>query len=170
MKDIFLFFFLISFLFTKAQDDGAHQTEDWPTPQFNFKVEFGASGPEATFQEISGIDTEAQVIEYRHGADETYYPDKMPGLKKTGNVTLKKGIFRNDNQFYDWYQSIKMNTIKRETVTITLLDEEGGPLMVWALLNAWPTKITGTDLNSDGNEIAIEFIELGHEGLTIDPK
>lgn len=60
-----------------------------------------------------------------------------------------------------------MNTIKRETVTIQLLDKQGCPTITWTLTNAWPTKVTGTDLKSDANEIAVESIELAHEGLTI---
>ncbi len=91
----------------------------------------------------------------------------MPGIKKTGNVTLKKGIFAKDNKFWDWYNQIKLNTIKRVTVTIQLCDEAGSPTMVWTLANAWPTKITGTDMKSDGNEVAVETLEVAHEGLTI---
>ena len=60
-----------------------------------------------------------------------------------------------------------MNTIKRETVVIKLLDESGSPTMTWTLTNAWPTKITGTDLKSEANEVAVETLELAHEGLTI---
>ena len=63
-----------------------------------------------------------------------------------------------------------MNMIKRNTVTISLLDEGGAPTMVWTLANAWPTKITGTDLKSDGNEVAVETIEIAHEGLKIESK
>lgn len=92
----------------------------------------------------------------------------MPGIKKYGNVTLKKGVFKGDNKFWDWFNAIKMNTINREDVTIKLLDEEGNPTMVWSLKNAWPTKITGTDMKSDGNEVAVETLEIAHEGLTID--
>jgi phage tail-like protein len=91
----------------------------------------------------------------------------MPGIKKTGNVTLKKGVFAKDNKFWDWYNQIKLNTIKRVTVTIQLCDEAGSPTMVWTLANAWPTKITGTDMKSDGNEVAVETLEVAHEGLTI---
>jgi phage tail-like protein len=91
----------------------------------------------------------------------------MPGLIKSGNVTLKKGIFKGDNKFYEWYSKIKMNTIARTAVTINLLDESGAPVMSWKLKNAWPTKVTGTDLKSDSNEVAVETIELAHEGLEI---
>ena len=119
------------------------------------------------FQEVSGLDIEAQIIEYRHGNSKEFSTIKMPGIKKTGNVTLKKGVFVKDNAFWDWFNQIKMNTIERKTVVISLLDEEGNPSMVWTLNNAWPTKITGTDMKSDGNEVAVETVEVAHEGLTI---
>ncbi|MCX7195763.1 MAG: phage tail protein, partial [Proteobacteria bacterium] len=72
-----------------------------------------------------------------------------------------------DNKFWLWFNEIKMNTIKRVPITISLLDEAGAPTMVWTLANAWPTKITGTDLKAEGNEVAVESIEIVHEGLTI---
>ena len=92
----------------------------------------------------------------------------MPGIKKYSNITMKKGVFAKDNKFWGWFNQIKMNTIKRIPITISLLDEEGAPTMVWKLTNAWPTKISGTDLKSDGNEVAVESIEIAHEGLTIE--
>jgi len=88
-------------------------------------------------------------------------------MAKISNVTMKKGVFTNDNSFWDWYEKIKMNTVERQTVVIKLLDEEGSPTMTWTLTNAWPTKISSTDLKSDGNEVAIESIELAHEGISI---
>ena len=91
----------------------------------------------------------------------------MPGLKKFSDVTMKKGVFKSDNKFWDWFNEIKMNTIKRKPVTISLLDEAGVPTMVWTLASAWPTKITGTDLKSTGNEVAVETIVIAHEGVTI---
>lgn len=119
------------------------------------------------FQEASGLDTETQLTEYRHGDSKEFSTIKMPAIKTSGNVTMKKGIFKSDDKFWDWYNTIKMNTIKRVPVTISLLDEAGAPTMVWTLANAWPTKITGTDLNADGNEVAIETLEIAHEGQTI---
>lgn len=147
--------------------DGSTQGNVWPLPKFYFKVSLGSQDNTVSFQEISGLETETQPIEYRHGDSKTFSTIKMPGIMKTGNVTLKKGIFVKDNNFWKWYNAIKMNTIKRETVTIQLLDEKGSPTMTWTLANAWPTKITGTDLKSDANEVAVETIELAHEGLTI---
>lgn len=147
-------------------DDGANPSAgNWPLPKFRFQVEMG--GEVMTFQEVSGLDTEAQPIEYRAGQSPTFSALKMPGLKKYSDVTLKKGVFKSDGKFWDWFGQIKMNTVKRIPVTITLLDEAGSPTMVWTLANAWPTKITGTDLKSTGTDVAVETIILAHEGLTI---
>lgn len=147
--------------------DGSAQSNVWPLPKFYFQVSLGSQDSTVSFQEVSGLETETQIIEYRHGDSKQFSTIKMPGIAKVGNVTLKKGIFVKDNNFYNWYKNIKMNVIKRETVVIKLLDENGGTTMSWTLANAWPTKITGTDLKSDSNEVAVETIELAHEGLTI---
>jgi len=148
-----------------ADDGSAQSTAVWPLPKFHFEVKWDANV--ISFQEVSGLDVQSEEIKYRSGDSPVFSPIKMPGLKKYGNITMKKGIFNGDNQFWDWLNEIKMNTIKRVPVTISLLDEEGAPTMVWTLENAWPTKITGTDLKSEGNEVAVESIEIAHEGLTI---
>lgn len=147
-------------------DDGSTQsTSVWPLPKFYFQVKWDSEV--MSFQEVSGLDIEAQPIEYRHGDSPEFSTISMPGIKKSGTVTMKKGVFKGDNKFWDWFKDIKMNVIKRVPVTISLLDETGAPTMVWTLANAWPTKISGTDLKSDGNEVAVESIEVAHEGLTI---
>lgn len=147
-------------------DDGSAQSKTvWPLPKFYFQVKWDSNV--MSFQEVSGLDVQAEEIKYRHGDSKDFSPIKMPGLKKYGNVTMKKGVFKADNKFWDWFNQIKMNTIKRVPVTISLLDEAGAPTMVWTLQNAWPTKVTGTDLKAEGNEVAVETIELVHEGLTI---
>ncbi len=147
-------------------DDGATQsTTVWPLPKFRFEVKWDAAV--MSFQEVSGLDAEAQVLEYRHGDSPESSVIKMPGMKKYSDVTMKKGVFKADNKFWDWFNEIKMNTIKRKPVTISLLDEAGKPTMVWTLKNAFPMKIQGTDLKSTGNEVAVETIVVAHEGLTV---
>jgi phage tail-like protein len=148
-----------------ADDGSAQSTTVWPIPKFRFEVKWGVNV--MSFQEVLGLDVQAQPIEYRHGDSPAFSTVKMPGLKKYGNVTMKKGVFKSDNKFWDWFNQIKMNTIQRVPVTISLLDEAGKPTMVWTLANAWPTKISGTDLKAEGNEVAVETIEIAHEGLTI---
>ncbi len=148
-----------------ADDGSAQSTTVWPLPKFYFQVKWDSTV--MSFQEVSGLDVQSEEIKYRHGDSPVFSVIKMPGMVKVGNVTMKKGIFKADNKFWDWFKQIKMNTIKRVPVTISLLDEAGKPTMVWTLANAWPTKITGTDLKSEGNEVAVESIEIVHEGLTI---
>jgi phage tail-like protein len=140
----------------------------WPLPEFSFVVEFG-DGKAAKFQEASGLDTETQPIEFRHGNSPVFAPIKMPGLHKVGDVTLKRGVIASDGDLWDWLNATKLNTVKRRTVVIKLLDATGTAKMVWTLNNAWPTKISGTDLKADGNEIAIESLELAHEGIALVP-
>ena len=145
---------------------GEVQDSNWPLPKFYFSVTLGADD-KVSFQEVDGLESETQVIEYRHGNSPIYAPIKMPGLAKVGNVTMRKGIFVNNNKFWAWYSEIKLNTIARRTVVVNLLDETGNPKMVWTLNNAFPTKVTGTDLKSEGNEVAVESIEIAYETLVV---
>jgi phage tail-like protein len=148
-------------------DDGSKQGSTWPLPKFRFEVDLGTELKGVAFQEVSGMDVENQIIEYRKSNSTLFSTEKMPGIVKYGNVTMKRGVFVNDNSFWAWHQEIKMNVIKRRTVLIKLLDEAGKVTMQWQLDNAWPTKITSTDLKSDGNEVAVDTIEIAHEQLTI---
>ena len=139
----------------------------WPLPKFRFEVDLGDELKGILFQEVSGMDVENQIIEYRNSNTPLFSSQKMPGIAKFGNVTMKRGVFVNDNSFWDWHSQFKMNSIKRRTIIIKLLDEGGNITMQWTLSNAWPTKITSTDLKSDANEIAIDTIEIAHEQLII---
>ncbi|WP_299604422.1 phage tail protein [uncultured Tateyamaria sp.] len=148
-------------------DDHSPQSQNiWPLPAFYFQVTM--AGEDMTFQEVSGLDVESQPIEYRAGNSKVFSTIKMPGLRKTGNLTLKKGVFTRGQTFWDWFSGIKMNTIKRQDLTISLRDGSGTPTMVWRVMNAFPTKITGTDLKAEGNEIAVDRIEIAHEWITIE--
>jgi phage tail-like protein len=149
------------------EDTNAMQTNNyWPLPKFYFRVKWGDWV--MAFQEVSGLDSQAEPIEYRRGNDRLFSTIKMPGLVKDGNVTMKKGRCKAKNDFLDWLNKAKMNSIERTTVVISLLDEAGNPVMVWTLKNAWPTKITGVGLQSDGNEITVESLEFAYEGIEIE--
>lgn len=142
------------------------QGTPWPIPQFHFKVIIG-NNPEIPFQEVSGLDTEYDVIEYRAGNTPEFSTVKMPGLKKHSDITLKKGFFAYDSKLFDYFHNIKMNTITPETVTIQLMDEEQKPLFTWTLTKAIPKKVTGASMNAKTNEASIEELVLAHEGLTM---
>ncbi|MDX2246147.1 MAG: phage tail protein [Bacteroidia bacterium] len=138
---------------------------NYPLPKFHFQVEWG--GTNIGFTEVSGLDVETEVIEYRHGASPEYFKTKMPGMQKYGNITLKRGTFAGDNEYFNWWNTVALNTIERRDLTISLLNETHEPVVVWKVKNAWPIKVQSTDLKSDGNEVAIESIEIAHEGLSI---
>lgn len=146
---------------------------DYPIPKFHFRVEWG-NDLQMNFTEVSGLDFETEVIEYRHGNSKIYNKTKQPGLTKYSNVTLKRGTFEGDFDFYDeWKKTFafqegnQTGSEFRRTVTIMLLNESHEPMITWKLENAWPSKIQSTDLKADANEVAIETMELVHEGLTI---
>jgi len=148
-----------------AEAGNEQSKNTWPLVKFQFSVKIGDA--DLVFQEVTGISSETQVIEYRGGNSPAYSTVKMPGIKKYSNVTMKKGIFKGDKALWDKYNLIKMNTIKREVVVINLLDESNAPVMTWNLQNAFPVKMTVTDMKADANEIAVESMELAHEGLVI---
>lgn len=139
---------------------------DYPLVKFHFQVDWG--GTKIGFTEVSGLDVEIEPIEYRHGASPEYHKTKMPGMQKFSNITLKRGSFVSDNEYFEWLNTVKLNTIERRDITISLLNEEHEPTVVWKVKNCWPNKIQSTDLKSDGNEVAIESMEVVHEGLTIE--
>ncbi|MEL6675723.1 MAG: phage tail protein [Bacteroidota bacterium] len=146
---------------------------DYPLPKFHFQVEWG-EGFRLGFTEASGFDFETEVIEYREGNSKKYSKSKQPGLTKYANITLKRGTFEGDFDMYnEWRKTYffqegnSTGSLFRRTVTIKLLNEAHEPIITWQLENAWPSKVQSTDLKADANEVAIETMELVHEGLTI---
>jgi phage tail-like protein len=139
---------------------------EYPLSKFYFEVDWG--GTKVGFQEVSGLNIEIDPIEYRQGASPNFSKIKMPGMHKFSNITLKRGTFAGDNDYFTWLQTIQLNTVERRTVTISLLDETGAPAVTWKVKNAFPVKLNSSDLKAEGNEVAVETLEIAHEGLTIE--
>ena len=136
-----------------------------PLSNFHFQVEW--AGSHIGFTEVSGLNIEYDVIEYRDGARPEYHATKMPGPVKYTNIVLKRGIFKGDNDFFKWIDTIKLNEVDRRDVIISLLDENHAPVVTWKVKRAWPVKYTGPVLNARGHEVAVEILELAHEGITV---
>jgi phage tail-like protein len=119
-----------------------------------------------SFSDVSGLDVVITPIEYRNGSEDSTVR-KMPGLKKFSNITLKRGVI-GDLAFWTWIKSVLDGQLQRADGTITLLDESRQPVMQWKFRRAWPCKWTGPTLNAKNNEIAIETLEICHEGLEIE--
>jgi phage tail-like protein len=142
-------------------------TKTHPFTALHFTVRWGDSNNTVSFSEVSGLTLESEPIEYRPGDDASLTVRKIPGLRKYGNVTLKRGIVPKENGFWDWWNQIQSGTVERRAVTISLLNEEHKPVVNWEIRDAWPVKVEGPGLNATGNEIAIETLELAHEGMKI---
>ncbi len=138
---------------------------NYPLPKFHFRVDW--AGTRIGFTEISGFEITNDVIEYREGSSPEYHKVKMPGQRKFSNIIMKRGIFKSDNDFYTWFNTINMNTVERRDITISLLNEQHEPVVVWKVQNAWPARIISTNLKAECNEPAIEILEIVHEGLVI---
>ena len=146
----------------------ADGSELWPIPKFHFSVTSDGVGGEVGFQEVSGLKLSTEFIEYRAGNDQTYIKQRIPGLKSFENITLKKGMYSGDTALYEWFADVQTNVERREDITISLLSEEHEPLMTWTITRCFPISITFPDLNGEANEIAIEELEIAHEGITLE--
>lgn len=135
----------------------------YPISVYHFEVKWG--GSRVGFTEVSGLDFEVQPIDYREGSDTQYHVSKMPGIPKFGNLTMKRGMLDGDNEFHQWLGTIQLNQVDRRTLTISLLDEQHQPVSTWQAVDCFPCKVTGPQLKSTGNEVAMESIEICHEGL-----
>lgn len=138
----------------------------YPLPVFHFRVEWG--GTNISFSEVTGLNVETQVIEYRDGLSPDYSTVKMPGMQKYGNITLKRGAMQGDNEFFNWWNTHQLNTIERRDIIISLLNEKHEPVITWKVRNAFPVKMDGGSLKATGNEVSIETLEIAHEGITVE--
>ena len=140
--------------------------QEYPLPRFQYQVDWG--GAKLTFTEVTGMDEQVEVIEYRHSDSKDFSKIKMPGMRKFSNITLKRGKFEGDFDFNDWMAAISNERVEgRRDVVIRLLNEKHEPVAVWKAIRCFPTKITAPDLKSDANEVAIETIEIAHEGFRL---
>jgi phage tail-like protein len=137
-----------------------------PYRSFNFQLEIDGV-PLGAFSEASGLTAEGDAVDYREGVDVQQNVRKLPGLRKYSNITLKRG-YTQDKSLWRWYGNIVNGQPDRRDVTIVLLNESRQPVLRWHAESAWINKIEGPSLKAAGNEIAMESVELVHEGLTIE--
>jgi phage tail-like protein len=133
-----------------------------PFNNYSFLVEIDGI-TRAAFQEVTGFDSTIDVIEHREGNNPTT-PRKLAGMTKYSNIQLKWGI-TDDVELYQWHRQAVLGNLERKNGSIVLLDRAGEEVARWNFLRAWPTKYDGPDLNAEGNDVAIEMLELAHEGV-----
>jgi phage tail-like protein len=133
-----------------------------PYGNFNFLVEIDGIA-RAAFSDVSGFDTTIDVTEYREGGENTT-PRKLPGQAKYSNIVLKWGL-TTDRELYDWMLQTVQGDVQRKNGSIVALDRAGNEVVRWNFRNAWPAKWDGPDYTAKGNDVAIETLELAHEGV-----
>lgn len=133
-----------------------------PYRVYNFVVEIDGIA-RAAFRECSGLDTSNDPIDYREGTDGRGVR-KLPGLTKSSNISLKWGT-TDDASLWEWRKTVMDGVVERKNGSIVLLDDTGSEKVRWNFRDGWPTKWTGPSFNATGNEVAIETLEIVHEGL-----
>jgi phage tail-like protein len=133
-----------------------------PYYNYNFLVEID-SITRAAFHECSGIDSSIDIIEHREGGENTTLR-KLPGLTKYSNIVLKRGITY-DQELYAWHLKAIQGDLQRQNGSIVLLDRKQQEVARWNFVRAWPAKWVGPSLTAEGNDVAIEELDLAHEGI-----
>jgi phage tail-like protein len=142
---------------------------DTPYGAFNYLVEMNDGTNPASavggFSDVSGIGTEITLMDYRQGNDKVNRVRKIPGLHKSSDVTLKRGIMGTTN-FWDWVNATRTSPTTQRNIDITLNDEQGLPVVRWKLINARPMKWTGPTLaGKGGSDVAMEELVISAEGF-----
>ncbi len=130
-----------------------------------FGVEFQGQVVGA-FRECSGLGSENEVVEYKaSGQKGEFVIKKVPGRLKWNNITLKRGI-TDAMDMWKWRKLVEQGNIgsARKNGSITMYNQQGSAIAKWNFTNAWPSKLTGPSANAGNNEVAIEELELTHEG------
>jgi phage tail-like protein len=131
---------------------------------FNFKLEMDGV-TKAGFRECSGLDASTDPVDYREGQEKGNIARKLTGLNKHANIVLKRGV-TDDHSLWDWRKKVIDGKTDRQHGSIVLCDETGEEKVRWSFVEGWPTKWTGPSFNATSNEVAIESLEIVHEGLT----
>lgn len=137
-----------------------------PVPVYNFRVEIDGLTA-SSFSEVSGLSADGDPIDYREGKDPVNNVRKLRGLRKLVPLRFMRGYTRND-ELWQWYLRIAQGVDDRRNGSVILMNEAHEDVLSWNFSNAWINKIEGPALNATGNQVAIEAMELHHEGLTME--
>lgn len=138
-----------------------------PRPTNHFKLEIGGKQAAGQFREVSGLDSEQEIVEEKEtDANGNPLIVKVPGGMKWSNIELKRGVDV-DKGLWDWRYQVETAgpDAARTDCVLTLCDYDGSAIATYNVSQAWPSKYTGAAMNAGANEIAVEAITLCHEGF-----
>ncbi|WP_437275928.1 phage tail protein [Sorangium sp. So ce375] len=136
-----------------------------PFGGYNFAVEMDGI-TRMGFKQCSGLDSSTAATKYREGTDPTLAPRQIPGMLSFSHITLQRGI-TDDHALWDWRDSVAKGKAVRRTISIILRDEAGNEKIRWNIKNCWPSKWSGPAFDATSDAIAIETLELAHEGVEV---
>ena len=142
-----------------------NDTRKDPFRGYNFRIELEKT-PVAAFRECSGLSLTTDAVDYREGTDQPLSVRKLTGLRKYTNITLKRG-YTDNKDLWNWYKNILNGVTDRRNGAIVLQDEQHNDVLRWEFENGWICKWEGPTLNATGNDVAIENIEICHEGVVL---
>ena len=137
-----------------------------PYRGYNFVLEIDRV-PKGAFSEVGGLTADGDAVDYREGTDLQPNVRKLMGLRKFTNLTLKRG-YTQDKALWQWYVNVMNGIDDRRNVTIVLMNERRQAVLRWHAENAWINKIEGPSMKASSNDVAMESLELVHEGLTLE--
>jgi phage tail-like protein len=137
-----------------------------PFRTFNFRLEIDGLTV-GSFRECSGLAADGNSVDYREGTDIPRSVRKLIGLQSYPNVTLKRGYTTNP-ELWNWYKNIVNGISDRRNGSVILMDEQRKDVMRWSIENMWIKKIEAPSFNATANEVAVETVELVHEGLMLE--
>lgn len=140
--------------------------DKYPIPAFYYQVSIGGNDSIA-FSEVSGLSVEYETITYKDGLSWRYGVKYMPGMSSPVNLTLQKGVVKADSYLFQWISTVRLNTVEKRDITISLLNENHEPTVSWLVKDAFPKKLNAPSFNASSNEVAIESLELMASGLTV---
>jgi phage tail-like protein len=129
-----------------------------PYRGYVFEVEIDNTSV-AGFRECSGLAFDTEPVEYREGTDTPLHVRKLSGLRKFGNIMLKRG-FTDNTELWDWYKDVLNGTVQRRNGAIILKDEERTPKLRWEFSEGWICKWEGPQFNATASDVVIESIEI----------
>ena len=141
---------------------------NYPLPAYHYQVEIDGMDP-VSFAEISGLSIGRETITYKDGLSCIQGAKHMPGMTTDLKFTMKKGVIKADSKLYDWINSIRITTVEKKNITISLMDEKGeSPLVTWKVTNAFPVKLEAPSFNAKTNDVAVESLELMADDLKVE--
>lgn len=146
--------------------------DNYPLPVYSYKVEVG--GETIAFSEVSGLSLNFETTTYKEsisyngqaGPNVMYMPAQLSAV----NLSLKKGLVKSKSMsvFYNWISATALNKIEKKDISISLCDESGAPVVIWKVIDAFPTKLDMPTLDSNSNDVAIESMELMATKVTME--